>query len=112
MWKYSNSDDNGGPLVCWSKVQNTYLVFDAKERCIFISAAWGTEHNPDLNFPARYINDKPLPVFRSVNFYFSHNQHRRGLINIGISIPIIKWFKGITYPDRISERLTQSLKTS
>lgn len=39
MWKYKNNDDNKEVLVGYSEQQNTYLIFDPKNRGTFTSAA-------------------------------------------------------------------------
>ncbi|XP_050515900.1 uncharacterized protein LOC126890764 [Diabrotica virgifera virgifera] len=90
MWKYTTNDENGEALVEWSEEQNTYLVFDAKDRGTFKSAAWRKEYNPDLCFVSKDTNDRPLTTARSVLADFPHTQHRPVLITIGISIPIIR----------------------
>ncbi|KAK9731723.1 hypothetical protein QE152_g13438 [Popillia japonica] len=90
MWKYSANNNNGEALVGWSEKQNTYLVFDAKDRGTFASAAWRREYNPDLCFVSRDVNDKPLTASRDVLPNFPHNQHCPVVINIGLTIPIVR----------------------
>ena len=39
QWKYRDNDDNGEALVDWAEENNMYLVFDAKDKDSFYSAA-------------------------------------------------------------------------
>lgn len=92
LWKYRTSDENGNVLVNWSEEHNIHLVFDAKDRCTFRSAAWKTVHNPDLCFVSSDGNGQPLPVSRRVLDDFPHSQHRPVLLVIGKNIPVIRSF--------------------
>lgn len=77
-------------LVNWSELNNTYLVFDAKDHATFHSAAWKQDYNPDLCFvPVNEANNRPLPASRKVIFNFPRSQHRPVIVEIGLSIPIV-----------------------
>nr|CAI5825299.1 unnamed protein product [Callosobruchus analis] len=91
LWKYHTSDNNGESLVGWAEEKNVEIVFDAKDRNTFRSAAWNTETNPDLCFVSTN-NNKPLPTSRKVLNDFPHSQHRPILVEIGASVPIIRSF--------------------
>lgn len=66
MWKYNKSDENGEALVEWAEEQNTYLVFDAKDRGTFSSAAWRRDYNAEMCFVSKDVYDRPLTASRSV----------------------------------------------
>lgn len=77
-------------LVNWSELNNTYLVFAAKDHATFHSAAWKQDYNPDLCFvPVNEANNRPLPASRKVIFNFPRSQHRPVIVEIGLSIPIV-----------------------
>lgn len=88
-WRYSENDANGEDLVEWSEEHSTYLVFDAKDRGTFRSAAWKREYNPDLCFVSTDANKIPLQATRIVLDDFPHSQHRPVLVEIGLSIPLV-----------------------
>lgn len=90
LWKYRRTDANGEKLMNWAEENNLHLVFDAKDRGSFRSAAWEREYNPDLSFVTSNESDSPLPTSRRVLDDFPHSQHRPILVEIGISIPLIK----------------------
>lgn len=115
MWKYSTNDNNGEALARWAEEQNTYLIFDTKDRGTFVSAAWRREYNPDLCFVSRDENDRPVATSRSVLSDFPHSQHRPVLITIGLSLPIIRshprprWNLGKANWEKFSEQLDYTL---
>lgn len=92
MWKYSENDGNGMSLVEWTEEHGIHLLFDAKDRGTFRSAAWKREYNPDLCFVTNDSNGQPLPASRKVMPDFPHSQHRPVIIKIGTSIPVIRSF--------------------
>lgn len=89
QWKYRDSDENGEKLASWAEANNLYLVFDAKDRGTFKSAAWRQEYNPDLCFVTTNEDRLPLRTSRQVLQDFPHSQHRPVLIEIGTSIPLV-----------------------
>lgn len=91
-WKYEQNDQNGESLMSWSEETNTHLIFDAKERGTFRSAAWRRDYNPDLCFVTKNKNNQPLAVSREVLSDFPHSQHRPVIIEVGVNIPIINSF--------------------
>lgn len=88
-WKYTDCDINGTKLNDWAENNDLHLVFDAKDRGTFRSAAWGREYNPDLCFVSCNASGGPLHSTRKVLENFPHSQHRPVLLDIGIQIPLI-----------------------
>lgn len=104
-WKYENNDANGEALINWAENHNLHLVFDAKDRGTFKSAAWQREYNPDLCFVSKDNNNLPLATSRKVLPDFPRSQHRPVLIEIGIQVPLVssiprpRWnFKKANWP--------------
>ena len=91
LWKYRDTDKNGEILMSWTDSNNTYLVFDAKQRVSFKSAAWNQEYNPDLCFVSTNADNTPMQATRRVLTDFPHSQHSH-IIEVGISIPLITSF--------------------
>ena len=75
LWKYRDTDNNGEILMNWADSNNTYLVFDAKQRGSFKSAAWNQEYNPDLCFVSTNADNTPMQATRRVLTDFPHSQH-------------------------------------
>lgn len=90
FWRYSKMDDCGLKLMDWCEDNNLHLVFDAKDKGTFRSAAWGRDSNPDLCFVSSNINGNPLHTTRKVLGDFPHSQHRPVIIELGATIPIIQ----------------------
>lgn len=88
-WKYRTTDENGERLANWADSHDLHLIFDAKERNTFRSAAWNTETNPDICFASENALKRPIPMSRKVLDDFPHSQHRPIVLEIGIKIPII-----------------------
>ncbi|KAI5732229.1 hypothetical protein M8J77_023660 [Diaphorina citri] len=93
LWKYANNDENGELLTSWSELNNTYLLFDAKDNPTSHSAAWNRGYNPDLCFVSTNEHNQPLHALRIVLSNFPRSQHRIVIVDIGISIPLV-----ISYP--------------
>lgn len=89
LWRYANDDENGESLFQWSENNKLHLLFDAKDRGSFHSARWSRDSNPDLCFVSS-INDKPLTASRSILSDFPQSQHRPAIVNIGVTIPIVR----------------------
>ncbi|XP_030754581.1 uncharacterized protein LOC115881295 [Sitophilus oryzae] len=88
-WKYRTTDENGDRLASWADSHDLHLIFDAKERNSFRSAAWNTETNPDLCFVSDNAKKRPISMSRKVLDDFPHSQHRPIVLETGIKIPII-----------------------
>jgi hypothetical protein len=91
QWKYRKNNEDGERLVNWAEDHNMHLVFDAKDRGSFRSAAWKRDSNPDLCFVSSE-NNKWVPCTRKILSDFPHSQHRPAIIAIGIKIPLITSF--------------------
>jgi hypothetical protein len=91
QWKYATNNEDGERLVNWAEDHNIHLVFDAKERGSFRSAAWKRDYNPDLCFVSTTDN-KPVACNRRILTDFPHSQHRPAIIEVGIRIPLISSF--------------------
>lgn len=89
LWKYKENDVNGDALIKWAEDEHLYLVFDAKDKGTFQSAAWKREYNPDLCFVSTDSNNTPLATTRKVLSEFPHSQHRPIIMEIGTQIPLI-----------------------
>lgn len=90
MWKYKSNDHNGETLMEWADQNNLSLIFDAKDRGTFRSAAWNREYNPDLCFSTQNTQNQPVHICRRVLENFPHSQHRPVVYEMGIQIPIIR----------------------
>ncbi|XP_039295405.1 uncharacterized protein LOC120353926 [Nilaparvata lugens] len=90
MWRYNQSDENGEALVGWAERSNMSLIFNAKDKGTFKSAAWNREYNPDLCFVTHNKDNQPLQTSRRVLGNFPHSQHRPVVVELGIRIPIIR----------------------
>jgi exonuclease III len=90
LWKYNKNDENGEALTSWAEKNNMSLVFNAKDRGTFRSAAWNREYNPDLCFVTQNRNNQPPQTSRYVLGEFPHSQHRPVIVEVGIQIPIIR----------------------
>lgn len=89
-WKYRDNDTNGETLVRWAEDEHLHLVFDAKDKGTFRSAAWNRDYNPDLCFVSTENNGTPLATSRTILSDFPHSQHRPAIMEIGIQIPLIR----------------------
>lgn len=105
QWKYARNNEDGERLVNWAEDHNIHLVFDAKERGSFRSAAWKRDYNPDLCFVTTKDN-RPMKCHRRILSDFPHSQHRPAIIEVGIKIPLIssfprpRWnFRKANWPD-------------
>lgn len=90
QWKYRQNDVNGEELVRWTEDEHLHLIFDAKDKGTFRSAAWNREYNPDLCFVSMDSNNTPLATTRKVLSEFPHSQHRPIIMEIGTQIPLIR----------------------
>lgn len=88
-WKYRTTDENGEQLLNWADSHNLSLIFSAKDKGTFRSAAWNTETNPDLCFVTQDPQNRPVTVSRRVLNDFPHTQHRPIILEVGIKIPVI-----------------------
>jgi hypothetical protein len=75
-------------LVNWAEDHDMRLIFDAKERGSFKSAAWNRETNPDLCF-ASSERGRSIPCTRRILSDFPRSQNRPVLIETGTKIPLI-----------------------
>lgn len=89
QWRYRKNDANGEALTKWAEDEQLHLVFDAKDRASFKSAAWRQEYNPDLCFVSTDKEGKALATTRRVLRDFPHSQHRPAVMEVGTQIPII-----------------------
>ncbi|XP_072395286.1 uncharacterized protein [Diabrotica undecimpunctata] len=94
QWKYKNNDANGNALIKWAEDERLYLLFDAKDRSTFRSAAWRREYNRDLCFVSTDNKDIPLGASRRVLTDFPHSQYRPVIIEVGTQIPLISSIPG------------------
>lgn len=92
QWKYKNNDNNGETLIDWSENNKTYLIFNAKDRGSFKSAAWNQEYNPDLCFVSTDYEGMPVHATRTIMSDFPHSQHRPAMIKVGMCIPLVRSF--------------------
>lgn len=115
-WKYRATDENGERLADWADSHSLSLIFDAKDRATFRSAAWNTETNPDLCFVSENAQNRPIPITRKVLEDFPHSQHRPVILEIGIKIPIIRstprprWNFGKAQWDKYAARLDETIR--
>lgn len=79
----------GNTIVKWAEDEHLTLVFDAKDRFTFKSAAWKREYNPDLCFVSTNNRGQPIEVSRKVLPDFPHSQHRPVIVEVGTQIPLI-----------------------
>ncbi|VEN59836.1 unnamed protein product [Callosobruchus maculatus] len=92
------------------------LIFDAKERKTFRSAAWNTESNPDLCFASVDSQNRQIPVSRKVLDDFPHSQHRPIILEVGTQIPIIRstprprWNFGKAQWDKFAAQLDSTVR--
>lgn len=89
LWRYAIDDENGESLCQWAENNRLHILFDAKDRGSFHSARWNRDSNPDLCFVSS-VDDNPLPASRSILSKFPQSQHRPAIVNIGVTIPIIR----------------------
>lgn len=72
-----------------------HLIFGAEDRGTLQSVAWeggGHAYNPDLCFISTDNNNQPVATTRKVLLEFPHSQNHPVLIEIGVSIPVIRSF--------------------
>ncbi|XP_030753295.1 uncharacterized protein LOC115880253 [Sitophilus oryzae] len=65
-WKYNHNNPNGEALVEWAEVHRLHLVYDAKNRASFRSAAWNREFIPDLTFVTCDDKGQPIDIARKL----------------------------------------------
>lgn len=89
QWKYARDDECGDALSEWAENNNLYLVFDAKDLGTF-RYSWQRDYNSDLCFVSRDGGDHPIRASREALPIFTHSQHRPVILDIGLSVLIVR----------------------
>ncbi|XP_049776141.1 uncharacterized protein LOC126163747 [Schistocerca cancellata] len=89
-WGYPRSTAEGTGLSDWADNRDLHLLFDPKDTATFKSKAWGTTSTPDLTFVTRGATGTPMRAIRRVLEAFPRSQHNPVIVEIGLSIPVIK----------------------
>lgn len=90
QWGYNYTNQDGEEVSKWAETQNTFLIYDPKDRGTFHSARWGRDYSPDLCFVTKDVLNKPLRCNKKVLSDFPRSQHRPVLLNVGTQIPLIR----------------------